>query len=163
MKIGHLLLATCLLPAMSVAQTPILSSLEAKGIKVTVLDDESLGKIRGAARITGHPYPSVTQGMKTYNIRLKRFGNEHDYRSYYSIGSAWDPHGKYEHTENGVTYKVAGDRWLADKSDAPGGSWNASNAERVDFHYQALDDNGAPLNFGWRETSWNRPISTFSW
>ncbi len=116
MKIGYLLLATSLLPAMCVAQTPILSSLEAKGIKVTVLDDESLGKIRGAARITGHPYPSVTQGMKTYNIRLKRFGNEHDYRSYYSIGSAWDPHGKYEHTENGVTYKVAGDRWLADKS-----------------------------------------------
>ncbi|WP_273820913.1 MULTISPECIES: hypothetical protein [Pseudomonas] len=163
MKTGHLLLAITLLPAISVAQPAILSSLKAKGIPVTVLDDQSLSQIRGAARITGHPYPSVTQGLKTYKMRLKRFGNEHDYRSYYSIGRDWDPHGKYEQIENGITYKFAGDLWLADKSDSPGGHWNASNAVEVDHHYQALNENGTPLNFGWRETSWNRPISTFSW
>ncbi|UUQ64565.1 hypothetical protein NLK61_25730 [Pseudomonas fuscovaginae UPB0736] len=163
MKTTHLLLVTSLLPTLSVAQSSILDSLEAKGIQVTTLDDLQLSKIRGAARITGHPYPSVTQGLKTYNIRLKRFGNEHDYRSYYSVGSEWNPHGTYTEIEDGVTYKVAGDRWLADKSDAPGGSWNASNAVEVDVHYQALNEKGAPLNFGWRDTSWNRPISTFSW
>ncbi|QXI30602.1 hypothetical protein [Pseudomonas vanderleydeniana] len=163
MKISHILLAIFFLPAVSFAQSPIISSLEAKGIKVTVLDDESLSKIKGTARITGHPYPSVKQGLKTYNIRLKRFGNEHDYRSYYSVGSEWNPHKNHKYIENGKEYLAAGDRWLADKSDAPGGNWNASNAVEVDHHYQALSDNGTPLNFGWRETSWNRPISTFSW
>ncbi|KPA96229.1 hypothetical protein [Pseudomonas asplenii] len=165
MKIGHLFLlsAASLLPAISIAQPSILSSLQAKGIQVTVLDDESLSKIKGAAMITGHPYPSVTQGLKIYNIRLKRFGNEHDYRSYYSVGSHWSPHKEVIYTENGMSYHVAGDRWLADKSDAPGGEWNANNAVEVDVHYQALDKNGSPLNFGWRNTSWNRPISTFSW
>ncbi|QXI26460.1 hypothetical protein [Pseudomonas vanderleydeniana] len=165
MKIGHLLLGASLLPAISFAQIPLLSSLQAKGIQVTALDDDSLSKIRGTARITGHPYPSVTQGLKTYKIRLKRFGNEHEYRSYYSIGRDWSPHKKQTYTdaETGKTYHVAGDRWLADKSDAPGGHWSASHAVEVDSHYQALDKNGAPLNFGWRETTWNRPISTFSW
>lgn len=163
MKIGHLVLATALLPAISTAQTSTLSTLEAQGIQVTVLDDQSLGKIKGAARITGHPYPSVTQGLKTYNVRLKRFGNEHDYRSYYSVGSDWNRQKNLTRTEDGTTYQVAGDRWLADKSDSPGGSWNASNAVEVDSHYQALDNNGVPLNFGWRETTWNRPVSTFSW
>ncbi|NVZ27913.1 hypothetical protein HX881_20340 [Pseudomonas gingeri] len=163
MKIISISAMAFLLPGIGFAQSPILASLEAQGIQVKILSKEQLSKIRGTARITDQPYPSVTQGIKIYNIRLKRFGNEHDYRSYYSVGSDWSPHGTYTHSESGIEYNIAGDRWLADKSDAPGGNWSASNAVEVDFHYQALSKNGTPLNFGWRETTWNRPISTFSW
>ncbi|CAD5198300.1 hypothetical protein [Pseudomonas sp. FEN] len=80
------------------------------------------------------------------------------------MGSEWSPpseHGQ-SYVENGFKYKVSGDRWLADKSS--GTDWNINNATEVDYHYQALhNETGAPLSFGWRETSWSRPISTFSW
>ncbi|MGY2197520.1 hypothetical protein [Pseudomonas gingeri] len=163
MKISRIALVLYFLPALGFAQTPILSSLQAQGISTTLLSNQALSKIKGTALITDQPYPSVIQGLKIYNIRLKRFGNEQDYRSYYSVGSEWDPHRKYFYKENGIEHQVAGDRWLADKSDSPGGQWNASNAVQVDLHYQALNDNGTPKNFGFRESSWNRPVSTFSW
>ncbi|MFZ4963834.1 MULTISPECIES: hypothetical protein [Pseudomonas] len=163
MKYHYMALALFFLPSLSMAKTPILQSLEAQGIRATALSDQSLSEIKGSGLIMDQPYPSVTQGMKIYNIRLKRFGNERDYRSYYSVGSEWEPHKEFLHYENGVEHKIAGDRWLADKSDAPGGNWSASNATVVDYHYQALNDNGTPKNFGFRESSWNRPVSTFSW
>ena len=150
-----------LLPETSLAHSSILSSLHAQGIQITALSDQALSQIKGTARITDQPMPSVTTGLKIYNVKLNRFGNEHDYRSYRIMGSEWVPHETYDFFENGIRYSVAGDRWLADKSDSP--DWSLSNSIRIDQHYQALSDTGAPLNYGWRETSWNRPISTFSW
>ncbi|WP_338522887.1 hypothetical protein NUH87_23565 [Pseudomonas batumici] len=161
MKKFFIAMTICLLPITVFAQSPILASLQAQGIQITTLSDQDLSHIRGASRITGQSPPSVTTGLKIYNVKLNRFGNEHDYRSYRIMGSEWDPHAKKTHFENGVEYKIFGDRWLADKSS--GTDWSMSNATEVDYHYQALDRDGAPFNFGWRETSWSRPISTFSW
>jgi len=161
MKNLPIAIALSLLPAIGFAQSPILASLQAQGIQIKTLSDQDLSHIRGASRITGQPPPSVTAGLKIYNVKLNRFGNEHDYRSYRIMGSEWDPHAQESHFENGVEYKFFGDRWLADKSS--GTDWSLSNSTPVDYHYQALGKNGTPLNFGWRETSWSRPISTFSW
>jgi len=162
MKFFHVAIILYLAPNLGFADTSILSSLQAQGIHPATLSDQEMRKIKGAARITDQPMPSVTAGIKIYNVKLNRFGNEHDYRSYRIMGSEWDPHGTYEHFENGINHKISGDIWLADKSDTP--DWNVSNSIRVDFHYQALDENtGVPFNYGWRETSWSRPISTFSW
>ena len=161
MKNIHLATIACLLPTLAFAQSPILSSLQAQGVQAITLSDQELKKIRGMARITDQSLPSVITGLKIYNVKLNRFGNEHDYRSYRIVGSEWDPHGTYEHLENGAKQNIAGDRWLADKSN--GTEWNANNATTIDYHYQALSNTGTPLNYGWRETSWSRPISTFSW
>jgi len=162
MKFIYTIIALYLLPSWVFAQSPILASLQAQGIQITKLSNPDLSRIKGAARITDQPMPSVTSGIKIYNVKLDRFGNEHDYRAYRIVGNEWDPHGSYEYFENGIKYKTAGDRWLADKSN--GTDWNINNATEIDHHYQALNEKtGAPFNYGWRETSWSRPISTFSW
>ncbi|WP_338525991.1 hypothetical protein NUH87_11200 [Pseudomonas batumici] len=162
MKHLYIAAALYLSPNIGLAHPPILTSLQAQGVQFTILSDQELSQIKGAARITDQPMPSVTAGLKIYNVKLNHFGNEHDYRSYRIMGSEWDPHGTYEHLENGIKHKIAGDRWLADKSS--GTDWNMNNATEIDYHYQAVDEKtGVPYNYGWRETSWSRPISNFSW
>lgn len=150
-------------PLFSHAESSILSSLQSQGIQVASMSDEKLSEAKGAARITGQPLPSVTVGLKTYQVTWSKFGSTSDYRSYISQGSSYNTANDATFVEGGVTYRVAGDRWLADRvSNA--GSWSEKNSVQVDSHLQALDNATAtPLNYGWRTTSWNRPISTFSW
>ncbi|MDR0277334.1 MAG: hypothetical protein LBJ37_05580 [Paucimonas sp.] len=152
------------LPAISHAQNPILASLKEQGVQAVKLDNAAMGEIKGAALLTGAALPSVTQGLKTYEVTWKKFGSQTDYRSYNIIGSSYDPHGIYTYNYEGNTYRVAGDRWLADKvSNA--NSWALANSTQIDLHVQVLDPNNnyQPSVYGFRDSSWNRPISTFSW
>lgn len=159
-------LATMLvaLPATGHAANPILASLQSKGVEAVQMDEQQLNNARGAALITGQPLPSVTTGLKTHMVTWKKFGSQTDYRSYSWEGSSYDTTNNYIYSEDGVnSYYVAGDRWLADKVSNVN-SWNAANATLIDLHLQILDPNTkAPSNYGFRSTSWNRPISTFSW
>ncbi|TDV58491.1 hypothetical protein [Pseudomonas sp. LP_7_YM] len=145
------------------AEKSIFESLKNQGAQFAPINDQELGEIKGAARIIGQSMPSVTQGIKTYEITWSKFGAIDDYRSYRMAGFSYDPHRETGFSENGTIYQVAGDRWLADRvSNA--NSWDAAYAVPVDLHYQAIDENtGQPMKFGWRTTSWNRPISTFRW
>jgi len=163
-KILELVLtAAAILPMMAYAENSILASLQAKEDHLALLNDTKLEEIKGAARIVGHPLPSVTMGLRTYQVTWKKRGSTADFRSYQRIGYDYSPHQEITHIENGVVYKAAGDRWLADQISNVG-SWSLANSFEIDKHLQALDPTTAtPLNFGWRTTSWNRPTSTFSW
>ncbi|WP_296264280.1 hypothetical protein [Pseudomonas sp. UBA6562] len=157
------LTAAVILPMAAYADNPILVSLKAKEKTLTVLDNAKLEEIKGAALLIGQPLPSVTMGLRTYQVTWKKRGSTADFRSYQRIGYDYDPHRKLTFNENGVEHKVAGDRWLADQISNVG-SWSLANSFEIDRHFQALDPNtGTPLNFGWRNSAWNRPTSTFSW
>lgn len=162
-RITFVAAAVAMLPALSHAENSILASLQAQGIQTVVMTDQSLSEAKGAARITGQPLPSVTVGVKTYQVTWNKLGSQTDYRSYLSYGSGYDPSARRTVTDAGAVYSVAGDVWLADKISKVG-SWSLANSTQIDTHYQALDGaTGTPLNFGFRTTAWNRPISTFSW
>ncbi|KPA87888.1 MULTISPECIES: hypothetical protein [Pseudomonas] len=150
-------------PAISHAGNPILESLKSQGLQPAELSDKQLGDIKGAALITGQPMPSVTQGLQTYHVTWKKFGSQSDYRSYNIVGTSYDPHGVYTYDYDGGTYYVAGDRWLADKTSNVG-AWNLAYATEIDLHVQVLHpETKQPSVYGFRTSSWNRPISTFSW
>lgn len=143
---------------------PILDSLKQQGVKVQTLADEDLGKIRGAALIVGQPMPSVTLGFKEHFVTYIGWGSMVDYGSYIYTGGGYNPGAEKYFLYEGNTYRVAGDSWLADLVSSPT-SWNRAYAQEVEYHYQILDPNNsyAPSSFAFRETAWNRPISTFSW
>jgi hypothetical protein len=145
------------------AGNPIIAGLESEGVTVERLSDERLGQMKGASMIVGQAHPSVISGLKVHQITWNKFGSLQDHRSYWYMGSDYDPHRQYGVTYNGVDYSVGGDRWLADTISGPG-SWRLANATEIEYHYQALNkDTAAPENFGFRASSWNRPISTFRW
>lgn len=148
----------------ALAANPILDDLRQQGAQAQPLNDEALDKIKGAALIYGQPMPSVTVGLKEHSITYKGWGSYNDYSSYNYIGYGYNPSNKYTFTHtDGGTYRVAGDQWLADLVSAPN-SWSAANAVLIEYHYQVLDPNTyAPTAWGFRETAWNRPISTFHW
>ncbi|WP_133751873.1 hypothetical protein [Pseudomonas sp. LP_7_YM] len=128
-----------------------------------MMSDQKLDEIRGAAKILGQPLPSVTLGLKTYHVTWKQFGAMDDYRSYIRHGFSYNPGVRNTVVENEVVHDVAGDVWFADRISNPN-TWNSAYSVRIDSHLQALDKTtGQPMNFGWRTTSWNRPISTFRW
>jgi hypothetical protein len=163
LKIASISTLAAVFPAVSQADSAILSSLKSQGIQTVAMDTQRLSETKGAARITGQPMPSVTVGLKTYQVTWNKQGSQTDYRSYLSVSNEYDPWARQTHTDQGVVYQVAGNRWLADKISNVG-SWSLANATQVDVHLQALDNaTGNPLNFGFRTTSWNRPVSTFKW
>ncbi len=148
--------------ATSMAANPILTSLKAQGVNIKVMDDASLDTVRGTALIWNQPHPSVVWGLKTHHVTYKGFGSYVDYRSYNYIGSGYNSNAQL-FVFQGTTYLVGGDQWLADQTSAPN-TWNAAYAVGAEYHYQHLDPNtGNPTGAAFRETGWNRPITTFSW
>jgi predicted NAD/FAD-binding protein len=80
-RITFVAAAVAMLPALSHAENSILASLQAQGIQTVVMTDQSLSEAKGAARITGQPLPSVTVGVKTYQVTWNKLGSQTDYRS----------------------------------------------------------------------------------
>ena len=145
------------------ASNPILDSLRQQGVTAPALSNETLSEIKGAALISGQPAPSVTAGLKSHHVSYKGWGAYTDYGSYNYMGNSYDPSNNYTFQYQGGTYRVAGDEWLADLTSGPN-TWSAANAQLIEYHYQILDPiTAAPTTYGFRETAWNRPISTFSW
>ena len=157
---------TVLLLSVSVgyAGNPILESLNTQGMNVEALDDSFLGTIRGGAVevIWNQPTPSVVYGLRSHHVTYKGFGSETDYRSYNYVGSEYSPK-DYTYEYNGAYYRVGGDQWLADLTSDPN-SWNSAYAVRAEYHLQILDPvTKQPTNAAFRDSAWNRPITTFSW
>lgn len=145
------------------AENEILASLEKDGIQLQQIADNDLGEIRGAALISYQPYPSVTAGFKVHQVNYKGFGSKSDYRSYAYTGFGYSPSEYRYYQYEGGTYIVAGDEWRAD--DVSGvNQWNYGNSYVKEYHLQVVDPNtGQPSPFAFRESAWNRPISTFRW
>ncbi|MCD5991019.1 hypothetical protein K3169_07915 [Pseudomonas phytophila] len=160
-----LLLGLAVFPGLGFAGNPILDSLEEQYFGLERLGDEKLAKLKGTRLIADLSMPSVTTGMRYHYVSWKKFGNKGDYRSYNYLG---------DHHDNryGFTYKwagfaeptnVAGDKWMADTS-GNAQLWNKAQFEMVEYHYQVLDKNTRlPRELGFRESRWNRPMSTFRW
>lgn len=149
-------------PVISFADNAILDSLRDQEIKIAEMSSGEMKEIKGAALISGQPRPSVTVGQKDFHVSWKGFGSTTDYRQYRIVGNSYSPSEKPQFVYEGNTYNVAGDRWLADLSGNPN-QWSAANARLAEYHYQVLDRNMQPTSYAFRETAWNRPISTFSW
>lgn len=149
---------------LAAASSPILDALKEQGVQVQPLTDQELENIKGAALIYGQPTPSVTYGLKTHQVTYKGWGNYADHNAYNYIGYYYNPDNNhlYQHTD-GNWYRVAGDQWLADRTSGPT-TWVGAYAVPVEYHYQILNrDTYAPTSYAFRETTWNRPISKFSW
>lgn len=145
------------------AENDILASLKEEGVQVQQIADSDLGEIRGAALISYQPYPSVTMGLKVHQVNWKGFGSKSDYRSYAYTGYGYSPGQEIRYGYEGGVYLVAGDEWRAD--DVSGlNQWNYGNSYLKEYHFQVLDPNTLqPSQFAFRESAWNRPISTFRW
>lgn len=144
----------------------ILDSLNQQGVSVEAMSDKALDEARGAALITGQPFPSVTHGLRTHMVKWKKFGSKSDYMTYNWMGSFdnTDDHtAPLAYTYNGIQYHVGGDIWKADDITA-GSGWTNANSYVKEYHYQVLDyPSDTATIYAFRETAWNRPISTFSW
>lgn len=166
-KLMTFALAAAMTLAMSMSamasDNAILASLESQGVQVQQIANADMDEIRGAALISYQPTPSVTQGHKTHQVSWKGFGSKADYRSYQYVGSGYSPNEKLYYQYQGGTYRIAGDEWLADDVSGPQ-AWNRAYSYLKEYHFQVIDDTtGAVSPFAFRETAWNRPISTFRW
>lgn len=166
MKITHALVAlgSLLSCASGLTANPILESLEQQDMAPALLTDGELAQIRGAAlqKIINMPSPSVTMGIREHLVTYKKFGSVTDYSSYRYIGSSYDAQASLALNYGGVKIRTAGDVWLADKYSSAY-EWKRVNASPIERHLQALDANGRPLGYGFRDSLWNRPISRFFW
>lgn len=149
---------------LAVASSPILDALKGQGVQIQPLTDQELEKIKGAALIYGQPTPSVTVGLKTHQVTYKGWGNQADHNAYNYIGYYYDPSNNHGVVDtDGNIHRIAGDRWLADRTSGPT-TWVGAYAVPVEYHYQILDYYTAvPTAWAFRETAWNRPITKFSW
>lgn len=164
-KLLILILAACGLSSATAvfASTPILDALKGQGVVAQAIGDMELGEIKGAALIYGQPYPSVTAGKKEHFVTYKGWGSYSDYNAYNYIGNGYDPSAVLYYSYGGSYYRVAGDQWLADLYSSPY-TWNRANSQVIDQHFQVLDPNTlAPTAYAFRDSAWNRPITTFSW
>ena len=149
----------------TMAANPILSDLNMSFQEVEVMNDSVMSETRGAALIVGQPTPSVTHGLRKHLVTWKGFGSKADYQSYNYIGNSYTPDSQHNliFTYNGGNYHVGGDQWLADDISSPS-AWSASNAYLKEYHYQVLNPTTEAVTaYAFRETAWNRPISTFNW
>jgi len=150
------------------ATTDILDSLKSQGVAVEAMSDEALSEARGAAYtlLTSQPAPSATHGLTVHMVKWKKFGSTSDYLNYNYVGNyqVSDNHSNpFIAVYNGSAYHVAGDQWAADDITA-GSAWTAANAYVKEEHYQILNYPADTATiYGLRSSSWNRPISTFSW
>lgn len=152
--------------------SPILDSLQQQGVRAIAMTDAELDEIKGAALISGQPYPSVTLGLKQHFVTYKGWGSKTDYNSYNYIGNSYNPDpdpgsgvpGVFRVAYGGGIYGAAGDEWWADDKSSPN-SWSRANAKLKETHYQILDPgNGyAPSIYALRDSGWNRPLTTFFW
>lgn len=164
--------ATISMPSFA-SSNEILQALNNQGIEVELMSDESLGEARGAAwtLLTGQPMPSVTHGVRIHMVKWKKFGSKSDYSSYNYVGNydlpdhhATNPNADpYGIEYQGTIYHYGGDQWVADDVTA-GSAWSASVAYVKEEHYQLLNwPADTPSIYALRDSSWNRPISTFIW
>lgn len=152
-----------ILPLAALADNAVLLSLNSQGVQPVPLSDTEMGSIRGASILVGQPGPSAPQGLRNYHVSWKGFGSQMDYRQYRHLGDEWNPHTIGRYVYEGTEYYVSGDSWLADLSGDPY-QWSAANSIKIEHHLRILDDDTlAPTNRAIRETSWNRPITTFRW
>jgi len=150
--------------SMSMAENAILVSLENQGVSMQMMDDATLDTVRGAAVIYNQVLPSTTTSVVKHHVTWKHFGSQADYRSYNYVGASFVPNtvGTY----NG--YYVVGDQYLAD-TISTGTDWSLANSFDIDNHLQVfLEDQNNPgsyylSNAAFRDTSWNRPLGTFTW
>lgn len=156
-------LILALQPAVSQAANAILASLDRQGHNAVPLPDEKLRDIKGAALVIGQPFPSVTQGSRTFHVSWKGFGSQADYRQYRHWGDSYSPQENQKVSYAGKIYTVAGDTWMADLSGNPN-QWALVNSIPIEYHLQILnEDNLQPTNQALRNSSWNRPMTTFRW
>ncbi|WP_404416413.1 hypothetical protein [Marinospirillum sp.] len=161
MKKLFFLTALISITSYSYAENTIFDSLKENASLVTMTSHE-MSDAKGAALISGQPYPSVTAGLTTHHITYLGWGSYSDYQSYNYIGSAYS-NDDYSVNYEGNTYAIGGDEWMADIYSDPN-SWSLNNAQLIEYHYQILHpETLEPSNFAFRESAWNRPITTFSW
>lgn len=161
--LNHTCILAIFVSPLASATTSILGEGENSSTKI--MSKQEMQDARGAALISGQPYPSVTHGLKKHFVTWKKFGSTADYHSYNYIGNSLTPDTGHtlQFTYMGSAYHVGGDQWLADDISAPT-AWALANSYLKEYHYQVLNPStDAPSTYAFRETSWNRPISTFSW
>lgn len=144
------------------ATSPILDALSQQGVNAEVLKDQELKDVRGAAVLFGQPLPSMTSGIKTNLVAYKGWGSTSDYLSYNWVGSS-ETSGSKRVPYQGNNYDVVGDVWLADDVSGPY-TYNVANSYTKDQHLQIVLPGTLTLSdYAFRFSSWNRPISTFTW
>jgi len=144
------------------AEIPILDKVNVSS-PYKAMSSKDMEKSRGAALIINQPHPSTTEGIVTHQVTYLGWGNTSDYNSYNYIGNFFNNGDYISYSYNGGTYYTMGDLWEADMLSDPN-SWNASNAQLIEYHLQVMDPaTFQPTEFAFRESDWNRPITTFSW
>ena len=148
---------------------PILDALKADGVKVEQMSDAALSEVRGTGLVYGLVDPSFTQGIREYHVTWTKFGSRNDYRSYNIVGYDQLPNAYLNipgYSPNGLPIGGFGDVWMADMTSSPN-AWNRQYAQTAEYHLKTFDKisetTGQFNGYGYTESVWNRPLSTFNW
>ncbi|WP_409525920.1 hypothetical protein [Nitrincola sp. MINF-07-Sa-05] len=167
-KVKSGVIALSLLYAANAWSSPvILESLANQGGVYKTIDEPELKNVRGssivyASAIYSGAFPMATQGKLTHMVNYLGWGSQSDYRSYYYQSYSWAPHEEVYVHYDGLYFSAFGDEWRADMS-SPINQWSYANSVVKEWHYNLWYSDGTPSPYYARATSWNRPISTFSW